>query len=177
MALLYLCEGADMKLYVAYGSNLCMDQMAVRCPTAEFVCTGEIENYELQFRGARGGAFATIVPHRGARVPVAIWSLQSQDEAKLDRYEGYPSHYFKRDVEVSLGTDRVTAMAYIMQPYHDINMPSPYYLAVVREGYRDCGLDLSYLAYAFQQSRDAVYHDLTEQEQEMNEIEEGGIQL
>ena len=40
------------KLYVAYGSNLNMSQMKDRCPTAEFVGTGIIQNYELQFKGS-----------------------------------------------------------------------------------------------------------------------------
>ena len=34
------------KVYVAYGSNLNMEQMRDRCPTAEFIGTGAIENYE-----------------------------------------------------------------------------------------------------------------------------------
>lgn len=40
------------KLYVAYGSNLNKEQMKDRCPGAEFVGTGSIENYELQFKGS-----------------------------------------------------------------------------------------------------------------------------
>ena len=41
------------KLYVAYGSNLNLKQMAYRCPTATLVGTGVIDNYELQFKGMR----------------------------------------------------------------------------------------------------------------------------
>lgn len=41
------------KLYVAYGSNLNLKQMAYRCPTATLVGTGVIENYELQFKIGR----------------------------------------------------------------------------------------------------------------------------
>ena len=77
------------KLYVAYGSNLNKDQMEHRCPTARFVGTGVIENYELQFKGSRLGAHATIAPREGASVPVAIWKIQKRDENRLDMYEGY----------------------------------------------------------------------------------------
>ena len=58
------------KLYVSYGSNLNMAQMRGRCPESEFVGTGVVENYELQFKGSLHGAHATIAPKDGASVPV-----------------------------------------------------------------------------------------------------------
>ena len=45
--------------YIAYGSNLNRAQMALRCPDAKVVGTGEIKDYELLFRGNRNGAVAT----------------------------------------------------------------------------------------------------------------------
>ena len=63
------------KLYVAYGSNLNIKQMAYRCPTATLVGTGVIENYELQFKGMPTGAYATIAPCKGKSVPVAVWDI------------------------------------------------------------------------------------------------------
>lgn len=77
------------KLYVAYGSNLNKAQMRYRCPTAEFVGTGVIEGYELQFKGALHNAYATIAPKEGSNVPVGIWTIQRADEKRLDLYEGY----------------------------------------------------------------------------------------
>lgn len=50
------------RLYVAYGSNLNIQQMASRCPGAKLYGTGVIENFELQFKGQPHGAFATIAP-------------------------------------------------------------------------------------------------------------------
>ena len=41
--------------YIAYGSNLNRAQMALRCPDAKVVGTGEIKDYELLFRGNRNG--------------------------------------------------------------------------------------------------------------------------
>lgn len=40
-------------LYIAYGSNLNLPQMAKRCPTAEVVGASRLKNYELLFRGSR----------------------------------------------------------------------------------------------------------------------------
>ena len=49
-------------LYIAYGSNLNLPQMAFRCPTAEVVGKSELKDYELLFRGSHYGAVATVEP-------------------------------------------------------------------------------------------------------------------
>ena len=54
------------KLYIAYGSNLNLPQMAHRCPSAKVVGASEIKNYALVFRGGRSGAVATIEPCEGS---------------------------------------------------------------------------------------------------------------
>ena len=68
------------KLYVAYGSNLNLKQMAYRCPTATLVGTGVIENYQLQFKGMPTGAYATIAHCKGKSVPVAVWDIKPIDD-------------------------------------------------------------------------------------------------
>ena len=59
-------------LYIAYGSNLNMPQMANRCPTAEVVGASQLKDYELLFRGSRGSAVATVEPKEGSTVPVLL---------------------------------------------------------------------------------------------------------
>ena len=54
--------GRRTRLYMAYGSNMNLEQMADRCRTAEVVGKGILKNYELLFRGARHGAVATVEP-------------------------------------------------------------------------------------------------------------------
>ena len=61
------------RLYVAYGSNLNKAQMAMRCKTSKFYGTGVIQDYELQFKGAQYGAYASIAPKPGEFVPVPVW--------------------------------------------------------------------------------------------------------
>ena len=117
----------NKRFYVAYGSNLNFRQMKARCPTAKLYGTGAIEGYELQFKGSPHSAFATIAPKEGACVPAAVWEIRPRDEAALDRYEGYPSHYFKRNVAVRLDGETTDAMAYIMDLKMDFGLPSPYY--------------------------------------------------
>ncbi len=113
------------RLYVAYGSNLNIRQMKYRCPGAKLYGTGVIDNYELQFKGQPHSAFATIAPKEGACVPVAVWEISEKNEQALDRYEGYPSHYFKQNVPVQLDGEEVNAMVYIMNLRMGFGMPSP----------------------------------------------------
>lgn len=48
------------KLYVAYGSNLNLKQMAYRCPSASIYSTGQLTNWELLYRGSATNSHATI---------------------------------------------------------------------------------------------------------------------
>jgi len=82
-------------LYIAYGSNINLEQMACRCPTATKFGSGTISDYELQFRRV-----ATIVPKTDSVVPVLLWELEPSDEKGLDRYEGYPNFYRKEYFEL-----------------------------------------------------------------------------
>ena len=38
------------KLYIAYGSNINLEQMAHRCPSSKVVGTAMLQGYELQFK-------------------------------------------------------------------------------------------------------------------------------
>lgn len=131
--------------YIAYGSNLNLRQMAMRCPTARLAGTGLVENYELQFKGMPHGAFATIAPQKGAAVPVGVWEITARDEKALDVYEGFPHHYFKKNLTVTMEGQEVTAMAYIMNLQMNFGIPTQRYYNTVLEGYEQNGLDVSVL--------------------------------
>ena len=104
-----------MSLYVAYGSNLNVQQMSYRCPGATVAFTGYLINWKLLYRGSRTGSYATVKRQKGSRVPVAVWNIDSKNEKALDLYEGYPRFYKKRNVFVQLknGT-RKKAMIYLL---------------------------------------------------------------
>ena len=144
---------AVKRLYVAYGSNLNTYQMKFRCPTARLVGTGIIKDHELQFKGRKDSAFATIAPSEGSTVPVAVWELQPRDEKALDRYEGYPNYYFKQDIPVEMKNgETVNGMVYIMNLRQDFGIPSSGYVQTVSEGYHNCRLDTDVLKNAIRQS-------------------------
>lgn len=83
------------RFYIAYGSNLNLEQMARRCPTAEVVKATSLHNFRLMFRG-KGTAVATIERRHGSKVPILIWQLQPSDEHNLDLYEGFLTSTVKK---------------------------------------------------------------------------------
>ena len=117
------------RYYLAYGSNLNVRQMKWRCPTAKAIGTAIIKDYELLFKGSKTGAYLTIEPKVGAEVPVAVWAVEPSDELNLDRYEGYPTFYYKAELDLPVryfsGKTVVrTAFVYIMheeRPLPDLN--------------------------------------------------------
>lgn len=154
------------RLYVAYGSNLNLEQMKHRCPTSKLVGTGVINDYELQFKGFPTSAYATIAPKVGASVPVGVWEIGWMDERYLDRYEGYPSHYFKENVPVQMQDgSQVDGMVYIMNPKMKFGMPSTHYYKVVHQGYIDCGLDTHVLNEAVKTSAGSYYENVSSEQQ------------
>ena len=155
-----------MKLYLAYGSNLNLGQMAYRCPDSQVAGMAQLPGYRLLFRGGQHNAHATIEKSEGHTVPALLWKVSVRDEALLDRYEGYPYYYDKVQITVELDGKTVSAMAYVMQPGFDLNNPSPSYLHTIREGYQAAGFDLAVLDQALEDTR-----------QEMAEGQQWGQQL
>ena len=149
------------RLNIAYGSNLNLQQMARRCPTAKVYGKGMVRDYRLLFKGTPGNAYATIEPFKGGKVPVLVWELKPEDEQALDFYEGFPSFYYKKDLKVELeGGEKVTAMVYIMtnkiKDRININLPSERYLKIVEEGYTAAGFDIGFIEEALKISAEAL---------------------
>lgn len=139
-------------LYIAYGSNLNLPQMAFRCPTAKVAGTSEIKDYELLFRGGQRGAVATVEPLKGSSVPVLLWKIRPTDEQALDRYEGYPHFYHKEILPVELDGKTQPAMVYVMNDGHPLGAPSDYYLETIMDGYKTASFDTEILTQAVEKS-------------------------
>jgi len=127
--------------YFAYASNLNRKQMQERCPESEPFFTATLPNYKLVFVGWsrqwRGGK-ASIRPFRGEKVLGAVYEISEQCLRRLDRYEGYPGDYDRINVTVfNEDGEPVQAVAYIKTGHAEETKPSPEYLAVVQQGYRD----------------------------------------
>ena len=133
------------KLYIAYGSNLNLAQMAARCPSASVYAKGVLNNWELVFRGAKRNSHATIERKSGSTVPVLVWEIQPIDEYRLDIYEGYPCYYFKKNIMVDIEGRKKKAMVYIMDEQQLPGRPSASYVETIRQGYTDNDMDISIL--------------------------------
>lgn len=136
------------KYYLAYGSNLNVEQMKRRCPTARPVGVGFIDGYELLFKGSKTGSYLTIEPKENSKVPVAVWEVTAGDERNLDLYEGFPRFYYKKNCKIKFketghsGKSRtVNAFVYIMHEDRPIGVPTMYYMETCEQGYKDFGMD------------------------------------
>ena len=153
------------RYYLAYGSNLNVKQMVLRCPDAKPLGTGEIAGYRLLFKGSKSGAYLTIEPQEGAKVPVAVWEVSEADEKKLDRYEGFPAFYYKKELRLQYkdirtgGRRTVNAFAYIMYENRPIGIPSNFYMRTCLEGYDAFFFDRKVLAAAYDKCREAVENE------------------
>lgn len=154
------------RYYLAYGSNLNIEQMKYRCPKAKLIGTTVIENHELFFRGSLSGYYLTIEPKIGGRVPAAVWAVTAADEAALDRYEGYPHFYYKEDFNLDVTPTegnknrKLQCFAYIMVDGRPLGMPTACYLQTCLEGYKYFGFDKKILIRAAERMRKTLWKRL-----------------
>ena len=140
-------------LYVAYGSNMNLEQMKYRCPNSKLIGTGTINGWELVFN-IHADIIETNNPEDS--LPVVVWDISDEDWFYLDMYEGYPRYYVKREVPVNINNgDFDYAVVYVMNdarkgvcpPYED-------YFDSIVSGCFDNGIDTEYLYDALNFSYD-----------------------
>ncbi|MGI6150157.1 MAG: gamma-glutamylcyclotransferase family protein [Limnochordia bacterium] len=125
--------------YLAYGSNMCAEQMRYRCPQAAKIGVTYLKDWSLRLYGV-----ATIEPNPGDKTPAVIWEISRDDEKSLDRFEGYPECYTKQNFIVTVQGTRFSVMAYVMTERNKQRLrnttPSEHYLEAIRRGYEENGL-------------------------------------
>jgi uncharacterized protein len=128
-----------MRRYLAYGSNLCLNQMRARCPAAEPGPLVALPGWRFVIN--RRGV-ATLLPCPGGQAWGLIWQLTRDCEAALDRYEGVASgHYTKAGIEVG-GSPALLYLATETAP----GFPRPGYLDRVVAAAAARGLDAATVA-------------------------------
>jgi len=131
-------------LYFAYGSNLNHHQMKnIRCVGSKYLKTIFLKDYKLSFchpNKLNKYGYANIVKKKGSKVPGAIWKITKRHEKILDRYEEFPNSYQKR----YFFWNEKKIMFYIMNKYF-IKIPPKSYINIIKEGYKDCYIDLKYI--------------------------------
>ncbi|AGC64307.1 Phage-related replication protein [Mycobacterium liflandii 128FXT] len=123
-------------LYFAYGSNLCVRQMSVRCPDASDPRPAVLSDHDwlINERGV-----ATVEPLTGGQVHGVLWQISDRDLATLDSAEGVPVRYRRDLLCVRTHDGPTTAWVYID---HRITPgpPRPEYLNRVIDGALHHGL-------------------------------------
>ena len=144
---------------IAYGSNLSEARMRQRCPGAEAFGTSVIVGYRMLFKQSMTGAYATIEQDANSCVPVLIYRMTAADEARLDRFEGYPKYYYKREFFQPVWNlkghrlkKRRTCIAYIMHEHRLLGEPSTDYFRLLDDGYDRWGFDKEALDAALENS-------------------------
>ena len=79
-------------LYFAYGSNLDLERMKERCPSAEFFCIASLPNYRIEFTrksSILSCGVADIIWDENNKTYGVVYRIDEIDLGKLDKHEGY----------------------------------------------------------------------------------------
>jgi len=104
-----------MVFYYAYGSNMSEQRMLDRKITFFSRKFGILKNYKLVFnkisKSNNNTSFANIVESIGDFVEGIIYEIDDNDIKKLDKFEGHPVHYTRKNVLI----DNKSCIVYIAQ--------------------------------------------------------------
>ena len=133
-----------MNYYFAYGSNLHHHQMRKRCPKCRYIKKYTLHDYQLTFRSKYGAA--DIERKVGKKVYGALYMISKYAEKKLDVYEEFPTLYKK----IYFKSNGKKIMSYTMCRKTKLVLPTTRYLNIIKQGYRDCKLNIKSLQIALQ---------------------------
>lgn len=134
---------AERHIYFAYGSNLCVQQMAQRCPDAIDPQPATLPDHDwlINERGV-----ATVEPLTGSQVHGVVWQLSDRDLATLDSAEGVPARYRRDRLTVHTAAGPSRAWIYIDHRVES-GPPRPGYLERILDGARHHGLPQRWIEF------------------------------
>jgi len=126
-----------MECYAAYGSNLDHARMRGRCNGAAPLGVAILPGWRLVVNH-----YASIAPDAAGVVPVGLWRITPGHLKALDRAEGTALGIYRRlRVRLPQPADGVEeAWTYVEQRIRP-GPPAAWYVAHLRQGYRDFSLD------------------------------------
>ncbi|MGV0873706.1 poly-gamma-glutamate hydrolase family protein [Mycolicibacterium sp. XJ879] len=129
--------------YFAYGSNLCVQQMALRCPGAVDPRPALLADHDwlINERGV-----ATVEPFDGSAVHGVLWRLTDHDLATLDSAEGVPVRYRRDRLTVHTADGPTEAWVYIDHRVEP-GPPRPGYLERIIDGALHHGLPQRWVTF------------------------------
>lgn len=82
-----------------------------------------LKDHTLQFNKLAAGpdvkhgeGKGNIIPKDGDFVEGVVYEIPASDIQKLDKFEGYPAHYDKNTINVTIDNDVVETITYIARP-------------------------------------------------------------
>ena len=155
----------EKRYYIAYGSNLNVGQMRMRCPHATILGTANLKGWELLFKGSKTGSYLTLVVEIGESF-VAVESGfigrrylpdHHRDCAAFAFLDGHIRLQYKG---IRTGKRRtVTAFAYIMHEDRPVGIPSNFYMRTCLEGYDTFRFDKNVLVDAYDKCREVCGYE------------------
>lgn len=142
-------------LYLAYGMNTNIDQMAGRCPNSISIGRVDIPNHRLVFRGVADAVYSP-----GDTLQCVLWDITKECEYELDKLEGFPYFYDKKEIYINIMGYQGYAMMYYMVNASGTSHPGYSYQNMLEEGYHAHGLDLNqiYSAEGFDINKQYEYN-------------------
>lgn len=138
-------------LYVAYGSNMNLEQMKFRCPKSKVLGVGILKGWKLVFN-----IHADILETKNQKdeVPVLVWDVPSEDFKTLDIYEGFPKYYIRKKVDVQYNGKTIKAIVYVMNnDRKGIALPFKQYYDTIKVGYIENKIPIDTLYYALKYTK------------------------
>ena len=143
------------ELYLAYGSNVSLSEMGIRCPDSEFVGITELKGHKLKFMGFNDIGYLNVVKHSMYNTTVVAYKVTQDDLIALDYYEGYPNLYTREYTEVTILGKTYKAFYYVMNDEYSYTnkygiecklvstpqFPSMSYLIRCVDGYKIIGMN------------------------------------
>jgi len=131
-------------LYFAYAHDLNKKQMKERAPESRPRVTAILPNFRLVFLGWSRqwkGGLATIRGVHGGKVAGGVYEITDKDLRRLDNLEGCPRESNRINITVfTEDGDALKAVTYIKTGQAEETKPSPEYLAIIQQGYREWGI-------------------------------------
>lgn len=137
--------------YIAYGSNINLEQMAFRCPHSKVVGVGYLKGWKLYFN-----YHADIMNTNNENdiTPVLIWDIAKDDWKTLDKYEGFPKYYIKDLIPFYMKNKEYEGIVYLMNRKIEFCPPSLEYFETIATGYEENNIKFDCLINACQEALD-----------------------
>ena len=132
---------SELITYFAYGANLELAGMRMRCPGCQPLSRAALPDHRLVFRGV-----GDVEPETGAIVQGALYRITPEHLKSLDHMEGYPCMYIRKILTVIPASgEPVKAILYQMRDRRGYASPFKNYLNIILTGCRDWSIDEEYI--------------------------------